>query len=114
MKTLRDNIYDVLSEHCKVTARRWRQNYVPCAAFASPEQELQGVVSYFFQAFSLLQGNFTHELSCIVCNSHDKDLWLEDFRRVLAPAFVQNARHIFSPAPKLDDNVNWLSQLLSG
>lgn len=114
MKTLRDNIYDVLSEHCKVTARQWRQSYVPIVAFASPEQELKGLVSYFFQAFSSLQGDFTHELNCVVGNSCNKELWLQDFRSVLAPSFVQNARHIFSPPPKLNENVHWLAQLLEG
>lgn len=112
MKSFRDNIYEALKEHCPHVARQWRQAYVSPVAFGTERQELDGVIDYFFNAFSGLQGNFTHELNCIVGNSLHKDRWLTDFNRVIAPSFVRNASRIFAPIRDLDQNVTEFGRLL--
>lgn len=112
MRTLRDNIYDLLLTHSPTVARQWRQSYVPVAAYASAQQEFKGIADYFFQAFSRMPGDQTHALNCIVGNSGNVQGWLQDFRAVLASAFVMNARYIFAPCQSLEENLTEFGDLL--
>jgi hypothetical protein len=112
MRTLRDNIYDLLSAHSTKVARQWRQSYVPVAAYASAQQEFKGIADYFFQAFSRMPPDQTHVLNCIVGNSGNVDAWMQDFRTVIAPRFVENAKFVFAPCQSLEENLTEFGALL--
>lgn len=112
MRALKDNIYEILSQLDPAVARAWRQNYVPPAPYASPAQEMQGAVLYFFQAFSSLQGDYTHELNCITGNANNMQNWLADFANVIAPSFIHQSRFIFAPKRDIAENVSELGSLI--
>lgn len=112
MKSLRDNIYDILEAHSPTVARQWRHDYRSPTAFANAVQEFQGLISYFFSAFSRLPGDYTRELSCITGNAHSAELWFQDFRAVIAPSFVSNSRFIFASQKGISENISELGVLL--
>ena len=114
MRTLRDNIYDLLSALSPTVARQWRQSYVPVAAYASAQQEFKGIADYFFQAFSKMPGDQTRALNCIVGNSVNMQSWMQDFCNVIAPRFVENARYVFAPGMSLEENLTEFGDLLGG
>ena len=112
MRELKDNIYEILTSINPTVARQWRQDYQPVVAFPSAAQEMQSAVNYFFNAFSRLPGNFTHELNCITGNAHCVNNWLIDFRNVVGPSFVRSAPFIFAPRQNIADTVSELGSLL--
>lgn len=112
MKALRDNIYEAIAAHNETTARQWRKSYVAPAACARAPQEFAALADYFFNAFSKLPGDYTRELSCIVGNSKSVDAWMDDFRSVVAPSFIVQARYIFAPTSDLTDTIGEFGQLL--
>ena len=112
MNYLRDNIYDVLTEHSPIVARQWRQNYASPSPTSLAHQEFAAVADYFFNQFTRLQGDHTRVLNCIVGNSRSVDAWMEDFRNVVAPSFVLNARFIFAPVSDLSDTYGEFGRLI--
>lgn len=112
MSALRDNIYEVLEAHDPMIARQWRQTYQSPISMATPALELRGLVDYFFHIFSSMQGDFNRELNCITGNAHCVEHWVADFKTVIAPSFVRNARYIFAPKRDIADNISELGNLL--
>lgn len=112
MRELKDNIYEILNQLDPSVARMWRQSYLAPVPFATPAQEMQGAIHYFFQAFSSLPGDFTHELNCLTGNALNTENWLHDFRMVIAPSFIRQSRFIFAPKRDIAESVSDLGNLL--